>query len=101
MAIHMKLIKTAQGSVLDVHVKPNSKEFKIKIEEDELIVFCRATPINGRVNKEVIKQLSKLFKKRTEILSGFTSKQKRILMRDVSAEEVNEILSKYILKHVQ
>ena len=97
----MKLLKTTQGTVLDVHVKPNSKEFKIKIEEDELIVFCRETPIKGRVNKEVIKELSKLFKKRTEILSGFTSKQKRILIRDVSAEEVNEILSKYILKHVQ
>jgi uncharacterized protein (TIGR00251 family) len=97
----MKLLITTQGTVLDVHVKPNSKEFKIKIEEDELIVFCRETPIKGRVNKEVIKELSKLFKKRTEILSGFTSKQKRILIRDASAEEVNEILSKYILKQLQ
>jgi len=97
----MKLLKTTQGTVLDAHVKPNSKEFKIKIEEDELILFCRETPIKGRVNKEVIKELSKLFKKRTEILSGFTSKQKRILIRDASAEEVNEILSKCILKHVQ
>lgn len=97
----MKLLKTTQGTVLDVHVKPNSKEFKIKIEEDELIVFCRETPIKGRVNKELIKELSKSFKKRIEILSGFTSKQKRILIRDASAEEVNEILSKYILKHAQ
>ena len=97
----MKLLITTQGTVLDIYVKPNSKKFKIKIEEDELIVSCRETPIKGRVNKEVIKELSKLFKKRTEILSGFASKQKRILIRDASAEEVNEILSKYILKHVQ
>jgi uncharacterized protein (TIGR00251 family) len=97
----MKLLKTTQGTVLDVHVKPNSKEFKIKIEEDELIVFCRETPIKGRVNKELMKELSRLFKRKVDILSGSASKQKRILIRDASAEEVNEILSKYILKHAQ
>ena len=97
----MKLLKTTQGTVLDVHVKPNSKEFKIKIEEDELIVFCRETPIKGRVNKELMKELSRLFKRKVGILSGSASKQKRILIRDASAEEVNEILSKYILKHAQ
>jgi len=97
----MKLLKTTQGTVLDVHVKPNSKEFKIKIEEDELIVFCQETPIKRRVNKELMKELSRLFKRKVDILSGSASKQKRILIRDASAEEVNEILSKYILKHVQ
>ena len=97
----MKLLKTTQGTVLDVHVKPNSKEFKIKIEEDELIVFCRETPIKGSVNKELMKELSRLFKRKVDILLGSASKQKGILIRDASAEEVNEILSKYILKHAQ
>jgi uncharacterized protein (TIGR00251 family) len=90
----MKLLKTTQGTVLDVHVKPNSKEFKIRVENDELVVFCRETPKKGRVNKELAIGLSKLFKKRTEIISGFTSKQKRILVRDTNAEEVDKILSK-------
>jgi uncharacterized protein (TIGR00251 family) len=92
----MKLLKTTQGTVLDVYVKPNSKEFKIKIENDEFVVFCREAPEKGKVNKELIKELSKLFKKRAEILSGFTSRQKRILIRDANAEEVNEILSKNV-----
>jgi uncharacterized protein (TIGR00251 family) len=92
----MQLLKTTQGTVLDVYVKPNSKEFKIRVENDELIVFCRETPEKGRVNKELMKELSRLFKKRAEILSGFTSKQKRILIKDASAEEVNEILSKNV-----
>jgi len=35
----MKLLKTVQGIVLDMHVKPNSREFQIKTEEDELVVF--------------------------------------------------------------
>jgi uncharacterized protein (TIGR00251 family) len=92
----MQLLKTTQGTALDVHVKPNSKEFRISVENGELIVFCRETPEKGRVNKELIKGLSRLFKKRAEILSGFTSKQKRILIKDASAEEVNEILSKNV-----
>ena len=90
----MQLLKTTQGTVLDVYVKPNSKEFKIRVENDELIVFFRETPEKGRVNKELIKELSRLFKKKAEILSGFTSKQKRILIKDASAEEANNILSK-------
>ena len=88
----MKLRKTVQGIVLDVHVKPNSREFRIKTEEDELVVFCRETPVKGRVNRELIRELSRLFKRRVEILSGFSSRQKKILIRDIDAEEVKQIL---------
>ena len=88
----MKLRKTAQGIVLDIYVKPNSKEFQIKTEEDELVVFCRETPVKGRVNRELIKELSRLFKRRVEIVSGFSSRQKKILIRDIEAKEVKQIL---------
>lgn len=88
----MKLRKTAQGIVLDIYVKPNSKEFQIKTEEDELVVFCRETPVKGRVNRELIKELSRLFKRRVEIVSGSSSRQKKILIRDIEAKEVKQIL---------
>jgi len=88
----MKLWKTAQGIVLDVHVKPNSKKFQIKTEEDKLVVFCRETPVKGRVNRELMKELSRLFKRRVEIVSGFSSRQKKILVRDIEAKEVKQIL---------
>ena len=88
----MKLSKTAQGIVLDVYVKPNSKEFQIKTEENELVVFCRETPVKGRVNRELIKELSRLFKRRVEIVSGFSSRHKKILIRDIEAKEVKKIL---------
>ena len=88
----MKLWKTAQGIVLDVYVKPNSKKFQIKTEEDKLVVFCRETPVKGRVNRELMKELSRLFKRRVEIVSGFSSRQKKILIRDIEAKEVKQIL---------
>ena len=84
----MKLRKTVQGIVLDIYVKPNSKKFQIKTEEDELVVFCRETPVKGKVNRELIRELSRLFKRRVEIVSGFSSRQKKILIREIEAEEV-------------
>jgi uncharacterized protein (TIGR00251 family) len=91
----MKLLKTDRGVVLNVYVKPDSREFKIEVEDDELVVHCEESPVKGKVNKELVKELSKLFKRRIEIVSGFTSKQKRILIADISTEEVNNILSAY------
>ena len=88
----MKLLKTAQGVVLDVHVKPNSKKFRVELDEDELVVSCREAPVKGKVNRELIKKLSRLFNRRVEIASGFSSRKKKLLIRDIEAEEVNRIL---------
>jgi len=88
----MKLQKTSQGIILDVYVKPKSEEFKIETEDDKLVLFCRETPKKGRVNRELIKELSKLFKRRIEILSGFTSRRKRVLIRSIKENEVRQVL---------
>ncbi len=89
----MKLLKTAQGVVLDVHVKPNSKKFRLELDGDELVVSCREAPVKGKVNRELLKQLSRLFNRRVELVSGFSSRQKKLLIRDIEAEEVNRILA--------
>jgi len=89
----MKLHETAQGVVLDVHVKPNSKKFQVELDGDELVVSCLEAPVKGKVNRELIKKFSRLFNRRVEIASGFTSRQKKILIRDIEAEEVKRILA--------
>jgi hypothetical protein len=89
----MKLQKTVQGVILDVHVKPSSKEFRLELDEDELVVSCREAPVKGKVNKELLKQFSRLFGHKVELVSGFTSRQKKFLVRDIKAEEVNRILA--------
>ena len=85
--------ETAQGVVLDVHVKPNSKKFQVELDGDELVVSCLEAPVKGKVNRELIKKFSRLFNRRVEIASGFTSRQKKILIRDIEAEEVKRILA--------
>jgi hypothetical protein len=88
----MKIWETKQGVILEVHVKPKSKEFKITAEGDEIMVFCRKEPVKGKVNKELIKELSRLFHKEVKLVSGFTSKQKKVLIKNAEKSEVEHVL---------
>jgi len=86
------LLKTAQGVVLDVYVKPKSENFRVELDVDELVVSCREAPVKRKVNRELLKKLSRLFNRRVEIVSGFSSRKKKLLIRDIEVEEVNRIL---------
>ena len=89
----MKVQETSQGVILDVHVKPNSKEFRIKVENDGLVVSCREAPVKGKVNKEILKQFSRIFGHKVELVSGFTSRQKRFLVYGIEAMDMNRVLA--------
>lgn len=89
----MKPRKTSQGTVIDIYVRPNSGQFQVKIEDDEIVVLCRESPVKGRTNRELTKELSRLFKRRVKIVSGSSSRHKKILIADTSVEEVERILS--------
>jgi len=89
----MKLQDTDQGVVIDIYVKPNSKQFQLKVEDNELVVYCREAPVKGRVNRELIKGISRILKKKDEILSGVASRQKKILIRDATGDDVRTTLS--------
>ena len=92
----MNVQETDQGAVINVHVRPNSGQFQVRIEDDDLVVCCRESPVKGRANRELIKELSKLFQRRVVIVSGFRSKNKRILIKDADGEEVNMVLHRLI-----
>ena len=89
----MKLQETEQGIVIEILVKPKSKQFHVKLEDDELVVFCREAPVKGKVNRELTKELSRLFKRRVQIISGFASRQKKLLIADIDIEDFRAILS--------
>jgi uncharacterized protein (TIGR00251 family) len=88
----MKIQKTKQGVILEVCVKPRSKEFKIVAEGEEIIVFCKEEPVRGKVNKELIKQFSRIFHKNVKLVSGFTSKQKKVLIENAEETEIEHVL---------
>jgi uncharacterized protein (TIGR00251 family) len=92
----MKLTETKNGTVIEVFVKPNQPKFNVKFDGDEVMVFCTEEPVKGKVNKELIKELSKLFHAEIEIVSGLTSKQKRLLIRNMSRSEVEPLLHRHL-----
>ncbi len=94
----LELRQVSAGVIVSVFVKPNSKQFQLEVEDDTLVAFCREAPVRGKVNKELIKELSRIFKKRVEIVAGFTSKQKTLLITGINADETNKILSQYASK---
>lgn len=89
----MKITETKNGTVIEVFVKTNQPKFNIKADGDEIIVFCTEKPVKGKVNKEIIKELSKLFHAQIEIISGLTSKQKRLLITGAAKSEMEHLLN--------
>lgn len=88
----MNVSETKDDAVIEVFVKPNSQKFEIAINDDEIVVFCTEQPVKGKVNKELVKAFSKLFHTKVEIVSGLTSKQKRLLIAGVGKREVEQLL---------
>ena len=89
----MRIIEARGGIILEILVKPQSKRFRLDLGEDEIIVFCTEKPVRGKVNKELIKEFSRLFRKRVELVSGFSSKQKRLLVHEAKRAEIEKILT--------
>ncbi len=88
----MKLLKSAKDVILDVYIKPNSNKRRIKLEGDKLVVSCRDAPVKGKANRELVKELSRLFNRKVKLISGFHSRQKKILISNIEAEEVKQIV---------
>ncbi|MFB3889124.1 MAG: DUF167 domain-containing protein [Candidatus Bathyarchaeia archaeon] len=88
----MKLTETKDGTVIGIYVKPNSPKFEVTVEGDEVVVRSTEEPEKGKVNKEIVKQLSKLFHTQVELVSGVTSRQKRLLIKGGTRTEIERLL---------
>jgi uncharacterized protein len=88
----MKMTVTKDGAVIEVVVKSNSSKFGVAVEGDEIVVRCTQEPVKGKVNKELIKEFTKLFHTQVELVSGATSKQKKLLIKNLGKSEVECLL---------
>jgi len=88
----MRLIETEDGVILEIYVKPKSSKFEVRLEEDEVVVRSTEEPERGKVNKEIVKEFTKLLHADVEIISGFASKQKRLLIRRIRKGTVEHLL---------
>ena len=86
------LTETQDGTVINVKAQPRSSKSGIDgLIGDAVKVRIRCAPVDGKANRELIETLADEFgiaKSRVEFKSGETSRQKRILLRGVTASEV-------------
>jgi uncharacterized protein (TIGR00251 family) len=88
----MKVTETKDGAIIEIRVKPNAREFKLTVEADEIVVFSTEEPAKGKVNKQILKELTRFFHRRVELISGFSSRDKRLLVREAKKDELERAL---------
>ncbi len=88
----MSIAETKDGVILTIFVKPNSPKFKVEFDGDEIVVCSTEEPVKGKVNKEIIKELTKLLHAKVELASGVTSKEKKLIVKGLEKSRVKDLL---------
>lgn len=93
----MRCIKeTKEGVLLMIYVQPKAKKNAIEGVDEwrgRLKVRIAAPPVEGKANKEVVKFFSKLLGAEVSIVRGETSREKDLLVKGLSVEEVKKKLN--------
>ena len=83
---------------IQVKVTPNASKNQILGWEDETLrIKVRGVPEKGRVNEELIEFLADLLdlaKSQIQLLSGHTSRIKRLKIEGISIEQLKEFVKK-------
>jgi len=90
----MSVKETVDGVLITIFVKPNSHNFAIEFDDDEnIIVHTTEEREKGKVNKEILREITKLFHTNVELLSGVTSRQKQLFI-GIEKETLERVLKK-------
>ena len=88
----MSIKETKDGVLLSIFVKTNSPKFKIELDGEEIVVYATEEPERGKVNKEILKEFSRLFHAEVTLAGGFTSKQKQLLVKGTDKQRIEKLL---------
>jgi uncharacterized protein (TIGR00251 family) len=89
----MSIKETKNGTIITIFVKPNSPKFTVEVDVNEIIVHSTEEPVKGKVNKEIVKEFSKLLHAKVELSSGATSRQKQLFVQGLTTEQVAILLN--------
>jgi uncharacterized protein (TIGR00251 family) len=88
----MTITETKDGVIITIYVKPNSSKFSVERDGDEIVVHCTEEPVKGKVNKEIIKEFSKLLHTEVKLVSGATSRQKQLFIQGIGKIQAEQLL---------
>ncbi|MDR0319092.1 MAG: DUF167 domain-containing protein [Nitrososphaerota archaeon] len=89
----MSIKETVDGVLITIFVKPNSSKFSIEFDDKDIVIYATEEPEKGKVNKEILRELTKLFHTKVELVSGATSRQKQLAI-GVNRETLEQVLKK-------
>lgn len=85
--------------ILEVKITPNAPGNEIlRWEGTRLVIKIKGVPEKGRVNENLIEFLSKtlkIAKSQIRIVTGVTSRLKKLDIRGVTLEQIKELLKNY------
>ncbi len=89
--------KVEGGVVVSVKVQPNASKDRVVGEHgDQLKIAVTVAPEKGKANKAVIKVLSRLLGVKSsdmQIISGETSREKKVFIKNITAEDLYKLVS--------
>ena len=89
---YLNAISSADNNVfVDIEVSPGFNEWRNRFE-----IRIKQVPQKGKANKEIVKELSKIFNCDVSISKGEKSSQKTIVCYDVSIEYILDKLGEIL-----
>jgi len=88
----MSIKESKDGVSITISVKPNSPQFKIEFDGTEIVVYSTEEPVKGKVNKEIMKEFTKLLHAKVELASGFTSREKQLFIKGMDKQQIEQRL---------
>jgi len=91
--------KEKGNCLLTIRVQPGAARTEVKdlMGDGSIRVRLKAPPTEGRANTELVALLSRLFKvpaSSVKIVTGLTSRQKRVAIRGMNAADAAEIVAR-------
>ena len=91
-------ITVSDGVVLSLHCQPGAKASRvIGLHDERLKIQLQAPPLENRANEALVAWLAEQLgvpRKQIDLLTGQTSRQKRVLVCGVTLEEVQLLMTK-------
>jgi uncharacterized protein (TIGR00251 family) len=88
------------GTILPVRAQPGARKNEIRGEQDGMLkVSVTQPPEKGKANQALIALLSKslsLRRSQLELIAGETSRQKQLLVRDVTPEDLSHRIERFL-----
>jgi len=88
----VEVTEIPEGTVLTVFVHPRSARARLELSSEGLHAFLQSPPSKGKANKELIRLLRRELGFSAEILGGFKSPAKEVLLRNVKPRSLETAL---------